>query len=188
MTTTHPYNFPILDTPLGAVHRLPTEYFLQHILPPLPECLDAETIVARIRRSGSRSHRPITKQGRWRGFAQNPAKMDRVEASSFTHFSDIVKAIARAGRADRLLPSLELLERDIYWPVDEARSREPDITSLPDAYMVERGTIPREATWSDFSVAGWYHKCGEIEDQEDVSHAFFIVESFSHRSSRIVRA
>ena len=161
-----------MDTPGGTLYRLPTEYFLQHVLPPLPRNIDPNRILVQLRRSGSKFHRAITKQGRWRGFSQNPDSTTLREAESFRHFPDIVKAIAKAGARHGLRPSLQLIEKNICWPRSDKRSTEPEQLALPQIYMVRHDVIPQEATWGDFAITGWFRKSYATEWRIDVSKPY----------------
>lgn len=168
MISTHPLNFPTLDTPGGTVHRLPTEYFLQHVLPPLPDGIDPQRVLAKVRRSGTKYRQPITKQGRWRGFAQTPVQANRCEAASFTHFPDIVKSIAKAGAPRGAFPLLKLVEKSVCWPASDPHSTDSNVLELLQMYMVQNDVVPRKASWSDFAVAGWFSKSDKIESPIEV--------------------
>ena len=162
----------VLHTPVGDAVQVSTQWFLDHILPPPPVTVSAQSILQRWK-SGhkkSSSQKPITNQGRWKGFPHDPSLSSASGSSTFKHLTDIVVAISKAvpatdsGRTRflRINPS----------PVGMVSSRSPRYKdSLPDAFFVSR-EAGGELDWADVEVVGEYEKTDQYGDAKAVSNQF----------------
>lgn len=142
-----------LSTTLGFAMVVPVQYFLKHVLPPLHPQIDLDKTLSRLKR-GARSHRPITKAGRWRGFSKDPENTEHDRKSSFLNFPKMVNAIAKSGAPAGVQPSLKIS----FNPIQGINSVDRDERSLPDAYLVTRDTEANEVRWGNIGVAGEYDK------------------------------
>ncbi len=157
-----------LSTTLGFAMVVPVQYFLEHVLPPLHPRIDLERTLSKLKR-GTRSHRPITKAGRWWGFSDDPESTKHSRKTSFLNFPRMVNAIAECGAPAGVQSSLEIL----FNPHQGITSVDRDEQSLPDAYLVTRGTQKSEVGWGDISVAGEYDKgsWGRLDVSSMIFHA-----------------
>lgn len=156
-----------VSTNLGPATVLPTEYFLDHILPPLHSSIDLKKVIQKLKTYGRKSHRPITKAGRWWGFPKNPQDVDHYEGrTAYQHFPRIVRAIAKCGAPKGVKPGLQFV-------LDPEYQNEPDErqeATLPNAYMVPPEMDASSARWMEISVFGEYDKYRTAE--QHVSAAF----------------
>lgn len=154
----------ILRTPFGTAAELPVNIFLDRVLPPLIEGLETKDTAERLARTGKKSfsRQPITLGGRWRGFAQDPAKMKTTQA--FNYFPNAVSAILKASH-----PNGRTSCTSIYFRNDPSCAENVDDTreegSMPDAYLLSA----ERAIWSNVIASGEYRKTDTERDREIVS-------------------
>ena len=141
-----------VSTTLGTARIATVQYFLAHILPPLHSQINLDNVVAKLKRQGRKSHRPITKAGRWWGFPKDPEDASRSTQTAFVNFPRIVDAIFKCGAPKGVTPSLDTLHNPRQGTYAEHRNHE----SLPDAYMVTRGTDKNDVQWGDVGIVGEY--------------------------------
>lgn len=164
MPFTYPESLPATQTPLGRATRVSIAYFLDHVLPPLPSTVDPDEVLAKMQRAGKKAGRPITKAGRWWGFATDPARADRCEETSFVHFADMVRAVAKASASNGTNTPRKLLHN----PRQGTWSHLRQDADLPDAYVVSHETSQQGAEWADVCVAGEYRKRNRDLDRDVV--------------------
>ena len=140
-------------TPSGLAQRVTTEYFLEHILPPLPSELTSTGILTSIRHYGKKSQRLLTQRGRWRGFSTTPASDARDKHAIFVHFAAIVEAIFKAGRDRGFVLNAKFVQHLNH------EDKELDSTQLPDGCITSMDGDGK--TWEDVAVVGWYSKFGD---------------------------
>ena len=142
-----------LVTPTGVVQRVTTEYFLNHVLPPLPSGGTADDMLATIRRYGKKNRRFITKRGRWRGFPSDPVSDTRDKQSLFVHFAAVVDAISKAGAATGHVSNAKLIQ-NLAELTEETKA-----TMLPNGCVVPTGSDG--VTWENIAAFGWYSKSAD---------------------------
>lgn len=88
----------VLTTPAGTAVRVPLNFFLNHVLPPLQHSFSISKALQTLLTTGKRSsaHKPITLKKRWKGFAKDPAEADRPGDRSFVYVENAVQAIIKA--------------------------------------------------------------------------------------------
>lgn len=150
----------VLTTEIGSALVVPISYFLAHILPPLHPHIRLDTALKKLKTSGKKSHRPITKAGRWRGFSQDPEDADRCDRTSFLHFPKLVDAIAKCGAPKGVKATLKAMHN----PQPESLTTNRDDDAFPDGYLVARDTNKSGVQWADIGVVGEYQKCGGSTD------------------------
>ncbi|KAF7790435.1 hypothetical protein EIP86_001390 [Pleurotus ostreatoroseus] len=171
----------VFSTPLGPATVLPIDLFLYHALPPLKHDLVINEVADRLMRTGENlsACNPVIVEGRWRGFAQDPADMECRPDVAFTHFSDAVSAIVKATyvNGDDLTGSISFknnprhTEKVIY-------RKEGD---LPDAYFLS-SELP---AWANIIASGEYEKTDTEEDRE--ANISKVVQSVAECMNRDVR-
>lgn len=148
-----------------AALQVPTQYFLDHVLPPLRSELNPEEALAKIKCLVRTTARAITKAGRWWGFSQEPALANCCEEISFQNFPRITEAIAKYGVSRGVTPCFKLLHN----PKRGVKTSDRDDHSFPDAFMVPPRTCQGEVKWSDIGVVGEYKKKRDAFSVRDVS-------------------
>ena len=149
-------HLPWMDTPFGTLTCLPNEYFLQHVLPPLPADIDPKRVLSRMLHSGSKRHRPITKDGRWRGFPKDPKQLKWDHDQPFVNFTAMVNAIAKAGAPRGVEPSLKAVAKKREWP-------------RPSVFLIQPDVVPKDADWADIAVSGYLQTPSDVAFKVDVS-------------------
>ena len=159
----------ILQTPEGNAVPVSTQWFLDHVLPPLPSDVSAQRVLQKWKAAHkkSSSQKPITNHGRWKGFTKDPSLSSASPRSTFKHLCSIVDSITKA-------TSTTTSERTRYLhinpaPVPMLMSDRRDNDSLPDAFFVSRDT-EGELDWSDVQVVGEYRKFNRYGDAKCVSY------------------
>ena len=159
----------VLHTPLGDTVQVSTQWFLDHILPPAPCEVSSQDVLRKWKNTykKSSSRKPITNQGRWNGFAQDPALSSASQRSTFKHLTDIVVAVSKA------ITTTESEQTRRLWinssPVSMVSSRSPRFKdSLPDAFFVSRAD--GEFDWPDVEVVGECEKTNQYGDAKVVSN------------------
>ena len=113
------------------------------------------------------NRRPITKQGRWRGFSQDPSagiKHRKRKVFQYTYFADMVNAIVKAGTSHGATTPLKLLNNKIQ---GTNLTFENDV--LPDAFVVSGDSTENgDVTLQDVSLAGYYTSFAHEGAQEEV--------------------
>ena len=153
---------PLIRTEVGIAQQVPTEYFLQHIIPLLHPEINLRKVLTKLRRTGKKSRCSLTKQGRWRGFAEDPADIGRGREATFTRFGDMVNAIVRAG-APEGSSYLSLVHT-----LGDIPPTDPDGCYYPDAYLAPHGSSSDEPSWDGMSVLRWYEMNDDDDDIERV--------------------
>ncbi|KAJ3543490.1 hypothetical protein NM688_g5849 [Phlebia brevispora] len=146
-------NKRLISTEIGPATLVSIRYFLDHVLPPLHSSIDLDTVLERLRRHRQGSRGPITRNGRWWGFAKDPAQVKRPK-TGFSNFLGIVSAIARCSISKSTKPGLQLLQN----PRPTRGSARYDAEALPDAYMVAPDADRTRVTWTDVVVIGEHEK------------------------------
>lgn len=162
-----------LKTPLGVATLIPVNIFLERVLPPLSKGVSVDATAAKLKRMGKKasSQRPITLEGRWRGFRQDPAAMKCQPCSAFRHFPEAVSAIMRASCTDVTQPHQMVTFRNNPAYIGDPREREAG--GLPNAYLL----LGLDATWANLIASGEYRKTDRAGDRQYVS--FVRVHLFS---------
>ena len=148
-------------TPMGLVQRVTTDFFLEHVLPPLPSGLTAKDMLTTIRRYGKKSQRAITRRGRWRGFPTRPASDTRDEESIFAHFAAVIDIISRAGSSGGRALTAKFVQHLVV-PTEGF-----DHATLPNGCIVSASSD--KETWEDITALGWYSKFADSMDSFQVS-------------------
>lgn len=151
----------VISTPMGDAIEVPTKYFLEQVLPPLYPSVDVDKVLAKLKRTGKKSQRAITKAGRWWGFPKDPQLAGHCKRTSFANFPRIVDAIARCGAPKCTKPTVEIRHSCYH----DCTAKERDDGSFPDAYMVLRGASKMDVKWWDIGIVGEYMKEGASTDE-----------------------
>lgn len=151
----------------GPTVTVPVQFFFDHVLPPLQPGINPTDVIARVKRAGSRNHRPITRSDRWRGCPDEPASLKRPRNKTFDFLVDAVHAITKAANIKGTTRLLGFYNNpDSVQRYDKRRD-----DTLPDAYF-SRGVPTR---LSDIGVIGEYKKKDLKADRNDVSTSLFDV-------------
>lgn len=153
-----------IKTPFGVSREVPLQHFLHRILPQLPHGLNPAQVLETIKTSSnSSSQKILTKHGRWRGFAKDPALCDRSVYRTFTHLEGVVKAVIQASSSSaRIKPELNFKNNPGPITTYELRSR----NTLPDAFLLEG----EEHAWKHIAVCGEYQRENTPDCVENVSY------------------
>ncbi|KAJ3558272.1 hypothetical protein NM688_g1021 [Phlebia brevispora] len=161
----------VISTPHGAAMVIPVKFFLDHVIPPLLPNSDPARVVNALLRTGKRSsgRKPISLQGRWRGFAQNPADSHHPPQKVYSHLGDIVQAIHEASGVEHL----PMLLRQgspckMYWC-------DRDEDSLPDVHFSHGNSVQK---WTDIAVFG--ELCTTDRRQDILENALKVTASMHH--------
>ena len=158
------------NTEFGPIGRVSLAYFMQHIVPPLPDDLDVDEVMKALRRAskGKRSLRhpgPFAQNGRWRGFATKspsgdsraPSLDHRTKEEGFKYFPSILTAISKV--ATSMLKNSTTPRRFVQKinPAQESPQELYPADTLPDAYIVPRGdvAVSDAASLDALYTAGW---------------------------------
>ncbi|KAJ3529562.1 hypothetical protein NM688_g7838 [Phlebia brevispora] len=153
----------VIWTSIGPALVVPTEYFLQHVLPPLHPDIDLDKVLARLRRHGeetSQDHYQSRSGGG--GSPEDPAKLKTL-------------------RGWGIAPSqLHMLQNPRPEPDPDRRHGD----TLPDAYMVK----PSEANahWGNISVIGEHEKCDSNNRENVAKLVWSISQAFDDPRRRFV--
>ena len=152
-----------LETTVGKVGRVSSAYFVEHVLPLLPEELDVDAVMKAMERAsrGKASLRrvpPFAKNGHWRGFAMmSPADGDRKKDKAFKNFPAVIDAIRRTAVSkmqgvepvSKFVQNTNVAEDPALHPAD----------TLPDACIVPRDSnSSTPVALSMVNAMGWYER------------------------------
>ena len=164
MSTASSFAVQSFETAAGTAQQVPLEYFMQHVLPPLRSDIDPQKVVSKMRRTKNKAKRSITRAGRWRGFAEDPADIARCDEAFFLHFTKLLEAIVQCSAPRDAQTSLSLVYRR-----DGDLDRDHDRYFLPSAYMTRSRGPHYNGAWGDMSVLSWYSTGDDQSDCETVS-------------------
>lgn len=153
-----------IKTPFGSSSELPLQAFLDGVLPPLRHGLNPEKVLKSLQ-SGEKSSRIITKQGRWRGFANDPKHSDHSILRTFKPLESVVKSIVKACSQVITVDEPTLRFESNHTLVDRSRYNLEE-TPFPHASFLEGP----ELAWDKIAVCGEYQKERGSEAIQDVSH------------------
>ncbi len=155
-----------IKTPFGVSHEVPVQHFLDHFLPQLRHGLSPAPVLEAIKTSRTLSS-CLTKQGRWRGFAKDPARCDRSVHQTFSHLEGVVKAVVGAASSvsSHLKPRLNFKNN----PSPTTTFQQWSDTRLPDACFLEDD----ECAWKNIAMCGEYQKENTSDCVEDVRAIHF---------------
>ena len=161
----------VVETRAGYAYQIPTQYFLDEVLPPLHPVLNVDKVLGTMRRSGGKGRHPITKEGRWRGFPKDPeeslgVRRRRHPPFKFAHFTDMTDAIIKAGARYGASPSFKV-SNNLVQCVDFDRAQEE---ALPDAFIVPYQSNQDDpiVTIEDVTAVGQYTPFSDQEAKDDV--------------------
>ena len=154
-----------LETSCGPATELPIDLFLHRALPPLKDGVDIKQIADRLVRTEKRSSscEPITREDRWRGFDQDPAKMECCPEVVFQSFPDAVLSIIKASCSNNFTPCAPISFKNDPHYRKEYENRKAG--ELPDAYLLSS----EPPAWSNIMASGEYKRTDREEDREAVS-------------------
>ncbi|KAI0922904.1 hypothetical protein AcV5_009769 [Taiwanofungus camphoratus] len=141
-----------------SVPQISIESFLNNILPPLPEEVDVDEVIAKLKKQGH-----ITRSNRWRAFTVDPRHSRLTEDKAFDPLKEIsnaiVKATAKLTRADYVL---ELQNNPNVIPSSYTRSSK----TRPDGCLIlrRRGDAIR---WADIGLSCEYKKLTSKKEEYD---------------------
>lgn len=150
----------LTTTSMGSSLKVPVQFFLDRILPPLRPGLDPAAIIHHLKTTGPKFRRAITAANRWRGCPSVPSELNRPQHKTFDFFRDAVHAIMKAGNV--AAPGLNRLFNFFHNPNRVHRWNLRRTDTLPDAYFSP--TVPRNHL--DIGVVGEY-KTEDSEDDKD---------------------
>ncbi|KAJ3557295.1 hypothetical protein NM688_g1549 [Phlebia brevispora] len=139
-----------LTTPIGNAYKVPIQFFLDHILPPLHAELNLERLIS----NGAFSN-AVTMRGQMWGYTK--------KSPSGIHSKDVKKAFASLQRGIRAVakavqhigdPELLFCNNKGGQSTFERRTDE----SLPDAFFLARDASERSVQWSDIAAFGEYQR------------------------------
>lgn len=157
----------VLMTPIGWSKQVPIRLFLDHVLPPLRHSLDVTQIAEQLCGPPGTTSRntPITSRGRWRGFAQDPARSERSEQSAFCWLKSAFSAITKASSS-----AVGAIEPVLHFHNNTncvMRSTARTASTLPDSYFsLDESRLPTPST---IGVCGEHKKSDCDSDIRDVS-------------------
>ncbi len=166
-----------IETSLGPCQELGLEHFLNHVLPPLQHGIDPARIVVAMKTSGRASfNKTITKNGRWRGFARDPAYCERSTYDTFKHLEAVVKAIVKVASTG----SGDIKPGFYFWsnPDSATTCWSRSVDRLPDATFQQN----REHGWKSVAVCGEYQAENGISD--DVNHVSATIMHYPYRTNQ----
>lgn len=143
--------------------EVPLQRFFDDLLPKLRHGLDPERVLDTIKTSKTSSS-CLTKRGRWRGFAKDPARCDYPVHQTFSHLEGVVKAVVRASSSSSGDTNPALTFESNATPI--TASQERTTGTLPDAFFL---TGDSEPTLKTIAVCGEYQKEDSPDCVEDVS-------------------
>ncbi|KAJ3531026.1 hypothetical protein NM688_g7632 [Phlebia brevispora] len=169
------------STDLGPAIQVSLQYFVNHVLPPLRPQIDVDAVLRKLKRVKKGKRQPITKAGRWWGFAKDPARTPISIQRSYMHFPNLVRAIARHSTPRGEEPSLQIFHN----PITALSINDRGETSMPDAYMAARGTSGVGMKWSNIDVIGEYGK-SEHSELASTKMSWSVVRAFDDPRRRFV--
>ncbi|KAJ3539526.1 hypothetical protein NM688_g6348 [Phlebia brevispora] len=152
----------VIQTPRGRAVQIPLASFLHNVLPPLQPGLDPMKVVNTLLRARKQSSagNAITRDGRWRGFPQDPSKAECPEDISFRPLRNVSRGITRAAGLKKDPMSFH------HNPTPRMLSDRRDISSLPDVYFLN--SDEQTPNWRNIAVLGELKKAATFDDIEDV--------------------
>ncbi|KAI0943401.1 hypothetical protein AcW1_002572 [Taiwanofungus camphoratus] len=148
-----------LLTDIGeSVPQISIESFLNNILPPLPEGVDVDEVIAKLKKQGH-----ITRSNRWRAFKVDPRRSRLTEDKAFDPLKEISNAIAKAtAKLTRADNALELQNNPNVIPSSYTRSSK----TRPDGCLIlrRRGDAIR---WADIGLSCEYKKLTSKKEEYD---------------------
>ncbi|KAI0922896.1 hypothetical protein AcV5_009763 [Taiwanofungus camphoratus] len=141
-----------------SVPQISIESFLNNILPPLPEEVDVDEVIAKLKKQGH-----ITRSNRWRAFTVDPRHSRLTEDKAFDPLKEISNAIAKATAkltgADNVL---DLQNNPNVIPSSYTRSSK----TRPDGCLIlrRRGDAIR---WADIGLSCEYKKLTSKKEEYD---------------------
>lgn len=158
----------LVKTQLGTATELSITVFLDRVLPPLKDGVNVKNIAEKLACADERSPcEPIIIAGRWRGFAQDPAKMECCGNLAFSSLPDTISAIIKASSSD-----MQMSAPGVYFrndPSSVISSNSSTQGELPDAYLL----CAERVIWSNIIASGEYRKTDTKMDREDVSRVLY---------------
>ncbi|KAI0943406.1 hypothetical protein AcW1_002575 [Taiwanofungus camphoratus] len=141
-----------------SVPQISIESFLNNILPPLPEGVDVDEVITKLKKQGH-----ITRSNRWRAFKVDPRHSRLMEDKAFDPLKEIsnaiVKATAKLTGADNVL---DLQNNPNVIPSSYTRSSK----TRPDGCLIlrRRGDVIR---WADIGLSCEYKKLTSKKEEYD---------------------
>ncbi|KAF7790439.1 hypothetical protein EIP86_001394 [Pleurotus ostreatoroseus] len=155
-------NPSMLHTPFGPATVLPIDLFLHRALPPLRSGIEIQKIADRLMRTGknSSSRRPITREGRWWGFARDPAQMNCNPKVAFQNLPYAVLSIIKASHSNIITPSASISFKNNPHHTERIICRKEG--DLPDAYFLSS----EPPAWTNIIASGEYQQTDTEDDRE----------------------
>ncbi|KAF7799164.1 hypothetical protein EIP86_010395 [Pleurotus ostreatoroseus] len=152
-----------IHTPFGLSREISITQFFRRVLPQLRHELNPTQVLETIKTSKtSPSTKPLTKNGRWRGFAKDPIHSTHSATHTFSHLESVVQAVITASilNLEAEKPKLSLKSN----PNSVTTYQDRSDTTLPDAFFTEGG----ERAWKNVAVCGEYKKESTPEHVKDL--------------------
>ena len=154
-------------TTAGTCRIITVHEFLEQAAPHLRYNLDIDRIIRRLRTSPRKPspQKAITKRGRWKGFAKNPAETSRAEREAFKYLGVAVGELVKASKlkGKDVQPFLHFENNANCDPTCPYRDGSD---TLPDAYLYH-GLSP---SWRSIAVCGEHQKYDGMGDVVHVVH------------------
>ncbi|KAI0916496.1 hypothetical protein AcV5_002974 [Taiwanofungus camphoratus] len=138
----------------GTAPQVTVDFFLDNILPGLPDALDVDEVVIALKERGH-----ITRLNRWDGFATDPADSTKHEDKTFAPLEVMANAVAEVAASLTGVDSVLEFQNNPHFGPSCIDSR-----SRPDGYFVLRDRRSR-IRWAGIGVSCEYRKWSQLDEE-----------------------
>ena len=169
----------VIHTSSGNVNFISLATFTASFMPPLPEGIDFDALVRRLKRVKAPTRRIITKNGRLWGYStRNPSQLTCKREHVFSHIGSCVKRLAK-----------KFSDRPVSYSFqDDQDFEECHMESFPAAYFHAPESEPSQRLdWTRIAVPGTYQMFAEGGSFERVRANDSRLRCRAHLSEQNVR-